>query len=161
MMMMMMMMSRLPYDASSHMLASKIIPCAFTATTLPVRLPFEEKGSEDLCACVCLEGTLFTLVSRGGSCASRAALLSLSWCSQARTLGRRGLFGHVPTWLGFCVTFRSDHSQSEHLRSRRFFRLGQLFLLGAPLPEPHLPNFGFGTERETGVALEILVENPR
>ena len=28
-----------PYDASSHMLASKINPCACTATTLPVRLP--------------------------------------------------------------------------------------------------------------------------
>ena len=27
-----------PYDASSHMLASKINPCACTATTLPVRL---------------------------------------------------------------------------------------------------------------------------
>ena len=36
-----------PYDASSHMLASKINPCACTATTLPVRLPFEEKGSAD------------------------------------------------------------------------------------------------------------------
>ena len=28
-----------PYDASSHMLASKINACACTATTLPVRLP--------------------------------------------------------------------------------------------------------------------------
>ena len=28
-----------PYDASSHMLASKINPRACTATTLPVRLP--------------------------------------------------------------------------------------------------------------------------
>ena len=28
-----------PYDASSHMLASKISPCACTAATLPVRLP--------------------------------------------------------------------------------------------------------------------------
>ena len=37
-----------PYDASSHMLASKINPCACTATTLPVRLPFEEKGSADI-----------------------------------------------------------------------------------------------------------------
>ena len=36
-----------PYDASSHMLASKINPCACTATTLPVRLSFEEKGSAD------------------------------------------------------------------------------------------------------------------
>ena len=35
------------YDASSHMLALKINPCACTATTLPVRLPFEEKGSAD------------------------------------------------------------------------------------------------------------------
>ena len=33
-----------PYDASSHMLASKIKPCACTATTLPVRLPFEKRG---------------------------------------------------------------------------------------------------------------------
>ena len=37
------------YDASSHMLALKINPCACTATTLPVRLPFEEKGSADSC----------------------------------------------------------------------------------------------------------------
>ena len=29
------------------MLALKINPCVCTATTLPVRLPFEEKGSTD------------------------------------------------------------------------------------------------------------------
>ena len=48
MMMMMMMNDGHPYDASSHMLASKINPCACTATTLLVRLPFEEKGSADI-----------------------------------------------------------------------------------------------------------------
>ena len=50
------------------MLASKINPCACTATTLPVRLPFEEKGSADFLGLRPLEGYASLKLSHVMSC---------------------------------------------------------------------------------------------